>query len=373
MSFFCYNGYITTMERIRHIRETQRKDLLSAQTELGEVGPVRDVLMQHDMYDPKTETHEKQIRVREDLNSFDESALKEIIFEYFRKSGSDETTMNWIPFEKVRIIYKSPEEEEGSRSPHGDYSISKGIRLYCHKLDQGRNQVLWTLIHEECHAISQDEVRTHILSNESDGRTGVKKLLQSGVSLSVSTYDDNESKNAKRDVYNNGINEGITELLTERIFREYIKRTGSEHYEQNSTKAESITDTEKIIAETKFDAYERNWQNAKLYIGIISAITDVPEDIVENAVIRTYIRNGDIILNHDSEIEQMLHEIYPNLSTILYNMLNSRKGDGIPLESYVNVLSQKDIPNDVKQKIITALQKIKEEWGDAYKLAPGTV
>lgn len=147
------------MERIKHIKETQKKELLDAQTDTEETSPVRDKIEQIDKYDPATETQQEQIAVRKILDSLDEDTLKEIFAECFRKSGSDETTMNFIPLDEIRIVYKSPEEEKKSRSPYGSQSISRGVELYSHLLWHSPEQTLWTLIHEECHAISQDRER----------------------------------------------------------------------------------------------------------------------------------------------------------------------------------------------------------------------
>lgn len=99
-------------------------------------------------------------------------------------------------------------------------------------------------------------------------------------------------------------------------------------------------------------------------------MTDIPEDVVENTVIRTYIRNGYILPVQDPDIEAMLSEIYPKLPTVLYNMLQSKKGKKPSLQTYVDHLSRQDIPPNVRQKMVTALHKICEEWGEAYKLAP---
>lgn len=361
------------MERIKHIKETQEKELLGAQTNPGETSTVRDKIEQTDTYDPATETRKEQIAVRETLNSLDEDALKDIFAEYFRKSGSDEETINWIPLEDVRIIYKSPEEEEKSRSPYGDQSIAKGVKLYSHLLWHDPEQTLWTLIHEQCHAISQDRARSYYTANKEGERDGEMIRLKYGVSSATWTKEYGAEETEKK-VFDNDINEGITELLTERIFREYKKRTGSEIYNQHPTQPDqTISKTDEIVAREKFNAYERNWQNAKLYIGIISAVTDVPEDVVEHAVIRTYIRNGAIFPFQDSEVNAMLSEVYPKLDIILFNMLESKKGEGLSLKDYVDHLSRQDIPEDVRQKIVTALHKIREEWGEAYKLAPDEV
>ncbi len=185
--------------------------------------------------------------------------------------------------------------------------------------------------------------------------------------------------------YYSEINEGITELLTERIYREYKKRVGpgddfSVPYSDRVSDSTS-SETERTIAEAKFHGYKREWQNAKMYIGIISAVTDVPADVVENAVFRTYIRNGTILSLHDrdSEIVTMLNEVHPTLSRVLDQILNSKIKDGpsSSLSYFVDVLDYEnypdEIPREIVKKIVTALQEIRDEWGDAYKIVPGNI
>ena len=360
------------MERIKHIKETQNKELLDAQSDPREASPFRDDIEQSDKYDPATETRMEQIHVREMLNSFDEDTLKDIFAEYFRKSGGDEETMNWIPLDDVRIVYKTPEEIEESHSNYGTYSAGKGVKLNSNVLWYSLQNTLWTLIHEQCHAISRDRLRFYNSLNDKGERDGTQDVLRSGVSSTI--WMKNRDGEETKKVFDNEINEGITELLTERIFREYKKRTGSEIYSRHPTLPDqTISNTDKVVAGAKFDSYERNWQNTKMYIGIISALADIPEDVVENAVIRTYIRNGEITLDQDPEIGLMLSEIYPKLGVVLYNMIKSRKVGDPSLRSYVDYLIGLDIPNGVRLKIITALNKISEEWGEAYKLAPHVI
>jgi hypothetical protein len=356
------------MERIYHIKETA----LPNQAE-GESAPDRDRIHQANEYDPATETEPEQIKVREYLESYNEVALKEIFTEYYRKAGSVEGSINWIPFEKVRIVTSSDKEQEIKNDPSGSYSPNNGVVLYSHLLHADPELTLWTLIHEECHAISQDNLVQYPGTDENNVAISNNSQIRSGLSFSMleRKYADNE---VTTHVFDEGINEGVTELLTERIFRKYKRRLGLEKYSQDPVRPDGkISDTEKIVSREKFKAYERNWQNAKLYIGIISAITDMPENVVEEAVIRTYIRNGQILPEGDSEVKEILDGVHPELGLSLYIILKSEKNKDLSLQAYVDEISRLDIPEELKQKINVVFQKIKEEWSEAYKLAPNQV
>ena len=170
------------MEQIRpkHIAETQNNNILKTQTEYSEATPFREEIQQISEYDQDTETEPDQIRVREYLDSFNEEILFDIFHEYFRRSGSENFSMNWIGFDKVRILHKTAEEENMSASPYGTSSANEGIELYSHLL-KDRSDVLWTLIHEECHSISQqnwehfrllDDQNT-VVGRTSEGTTGL--------------------------------------------------------------------------------------------------------------------------------------------------------------------------------------------------------
>lgn len=355
------------MEKIYHIKETAVPN-----QEYGESNSARDRIYQANEYDPTTETHPEQIVIRDYLNSLDEPALQEIFAEYYRKAGSDETAINWIPFGKVRIMHLTEEDQKKQKSMYGSYSRRDGVVLYSHLLCRLDPELtLWTLIHEECHAISHNTLATFPSRNKDGEEDGLIGNMRSGLALSVMSRKD-YSDYVELRVYDIGIDEGVTELLTERIFKEYKRRLGLETYSQHLIHQNVKTSaTEQIVAREKFHAYERNWQNARLYIGIISAISDIPENMVEEAVIRTYIRNGYILPDDmNPEVGEILDGIHPKLSTLLYLIINSEKDKDVSLRAYTDKINNLDISDELKKKISIAFQKVREEWGEAFKLAP---
>ncbi len=371
------------MERIKHIKETQRKDLLEAQKDTDETSPVHEKIVQADVYDKSMEILTEQRRVREYIDSFDEQVLKDIFLEHFRRSGADETTVNWIPFDDVRIIPKIISDFSGSDSSYGGYSKKYGVKLYSHTLQSDQEGTLWTLIHEECHAVSTNTIQTQPIVTKSGHEIGVKLTSPSGVAKNRLEYLHTVSDREYVSKIYGDINEGITELITERIFREYKKRTGTAEYKEDPIDPErKISSVEETTAKNKFSAYERYWQTAKIYISLISAISDIPEDITENALIRMYIRNG-AILSDELKME-FGSSCGAGVDVDIMNMLTMMNGEnnstlGKQLDSIISNYYEYDedynvIPNEefqkIRQKIHSAYQKVKNEWGEAYKLAP---
>lgn len=368
------------MERIQHIKETQRKDLLEAQTDVSEADPMRDRIIQADKYDKSTEVAPAQIRIREYINSFDEQVLKDIFSEHFRKSGSDETTMNWISFDDVRIVDNQHKDSNEPKLFRGSHSVRKGIELYTNKLSDDQERTLWTLIHEECHAISTNlaQFKTLRITGEWLEEIGRVPVFESGVSKSYS------QNGVVKDIFDD-INEGITEFITERVFREYKKRTGTDTYSEDATNPErNSSEANRTVATKKFDAYKKYWQTAKIYIDLVSAISDVPEDVVENAIIRTYIRNGEIL---SREIEWDFEDsCAAAIGGDIMSLLTRMDEDGGALHRRLDSLASNyyrydedgnEIPREnlqkIRERIYRAFQKVKGEWVEAYKLAPNVV
>jgi len=360
------------MEQIRprHIAETQNEELLEMQTEETEASPFREAVEQISVYDLATETEPDQIRVREYLQSFNEEMLFDIFHEYFRRSGSENRSINWIRFDKVRILHKTAEEENISASPYGTSSANEGIELYSHLL-KDRSDVLWTLIHEECHSISQQNWEHFRLLD--DQNTVVGRTSEGTTGLTHTKIGSGKLKQPVKKT-NMQINEGVTELLTERIFREYLQRSGENIFgdrPENAPKKWKELQIEEAVADQKFTAYERYWKNTKFYIDLVSQIAEIPKETIEESVIRAYTRNGTLIL--DDAILDSLGEKHPNLPSILLTIINSEKGEGSIAQLIECMTEDRNVPAELQAQISQAIQQVKAEWGDAYTKSSNSV
>lgn len=357
------------MERIRHTRETQNKDLLVIQKQVDETLPVRPEIVQGNFYNKESEIHPDQIRVREYLESINEDALKEIFAEYFRKAGSDEATINWIPFDKIRILYIPPESQSESNSAFGSYSRVKGITLYAHKLSS-EYETLWTVIHELSHSVSVDIVETSLIEPNNETMVATVKD-KSGIEMfgSITHYSLNEfgeiiSKDEREIHKYNAANEGLTELLTDKIFSTYLKRTG------NHTRKYEITSLEAKLS----GGYRQYWRNIQLYIGIISVLSAVNFETVEETIIRTYLRNGEIM---PVELESELSLLQSELPSLIQSVLNNEDGDdsNFKIKVFEMIYNISSLSEDQREGLVTIYtslmdnrSKLIERYFDLKKL-----
>lgn len=244
--------------------------------------------VEHDEHNAAhSETTPEQLQTLEIVNSINEELLRDIFAEYFQKAGSDISTMNWIPHNEVTIA-PSPGDEylDKAESISGSYDQERGIRLFPQFLKGDPSEILWTLIHEQLHAISAVKSRTMIefddtgnLYGEINHKSGLRRVTatqqKSQVEITQNLYE--------------AINEGITELIAEKIFREYLKRSG-DGAESTFGDWQKATARRYVMRE-----YRYYWQFAQLYIALIAAVTEVPEEVAEKAILRSYLRNGDIL------------------------------------------------------------------------------
>lgn len=257
-------------------------------TEPGET-PAKRPKVEREAYDHHTaETESSELRVREVINSFDEKVLRDIFEEYFKKAGSDPATMNFVSFDKIRIIDREEkfEDDDFNELDYGCYEPSTGIKLYSdQKILQNPEMVLWALVHEEMHAISDlglREKESQLLANnlsEHEQKIGLERGL----------YIKYNGEVAGGERFFMPVNEGMTDLITGLICREYLARAGQHPTFDNTDLAVRDFD---LYTETDYGRYRRN---AEMYIDFISILSDIPEDTVRNSVIRTYLRNGEIL------------------------------------------------------------------------------
>lgn len=364
--------YNTDMEKISHIKETQSTDRLLHDRALGE-SPARrpefKPMVQNEHYDSTTETATEKRAVREYLNSFDESLLKEIFSDYIRKSGNEQLSMNWIPFIDVQLLYTP-----NNKNATGSYSTDNTIQLDCERLSTDRLATLWCIIHEECHAVSQ-LAPTFLFAEESEiAQKDSQSVLKTGVM--TSTLDLNTWEKIK---LHELINEGITELITERIFQQYTSQTGQVAGMVNAPLSETgggLSTLEHYGRHRGFrsESYARAWLNVAIYVGIISAITGVPTDTVDKSIIRTYFRNGEIVPSCDTDAVKIFEDIHPELPEALLDILNNTRSLQRTPDPYyeyqevnLSALHKLKLPNFIKYKIQIAIQDAVIEWGRIEK------
>jgi|AntRauTorcE11897_2_1112592.scaffolds.fasta_scaffold13999_2 hypothetical protein len=342
------------MEQIRptHIEETQKKDLLEAQTEYSETGPFREEIIQTSEYGHAQETHPEQIKVREYLSTIDEGVLKEIFQEYLRKAGNDNETISWIPIDSVRIELETQEDINSQTSTTGHYINENGITIVAStRSTQEFQQVLWTLIHEELHAVSATN-SVEYGEDTSKKRTVWKSGVSSMTHVNEQT-EDGEPAYYSYKIFTN-INEGITESITERIYREYIVRTGDERISHND--AEQYADRRYVI-----ETYGKYQEFLDSYILLLAAQSEVPIDTVRDSVIRTYLRNGQIVpeeLFDNIPVEEMekIHAVYDivlDADISIFEMLDGCQELGI-----INLKQKIDFLNKYDNYLDTQLKRI---------------
>jgi len=365
------------MEHIRHIRNTHPdKESLDRRTESLEQPAARNQVekmspetkRRHDRKEGAIEVNFEQKQVSEFLNSINEKILQDIFAEYFRYAGNVEKNMNWTALKDVRILYKNTVHDDHF---FAEYNSRVGITLRAHKLESNE-QILWALIHEQCHSVTasgwlgesyQEDVETGEISGKDIEMIGLEKTT-----MISSSGEDPELK-----IQNTNINEGVTQFLTERIFREYILRSGHDVFESTSNnhpdedeKTWKQIQIEEAVATQKIGEYDRYWNNARLYIGIISALTDVPTDVVEKGVFRSYFRNGSLNFEEDSEIIELLDSINPKLKNVLQDMLNATDED-FSFEKVPHwIQNRNDIPNDIRQRVVDEANSIIDDYRESF-------
>ncbi len=139
--------------------------------------------------------------------------------------------------------------------------------------------ILNTLIHEYVHEVST--LATHIESLKSE-QEDVIEIDKTGVQVAKTNTHSDETA-----IYNTSINEGLTQIITDDIFALYTQRTGSE-------KGNSQMDHREKMPFTP-ESYLIPEYNIRLYIAFVSVLCDVPEQVVQNGIIRAYFRNASLV------------------------------------------------------------------------------
>lgn len=254
-------------------------------TEAGETHEKKSWNVERERYDSSEEWTVEQEMVRSVLESFNEPLLHQILYELAGKAGVDLRTVGFPSLDQVKIILEES-LSGGGQTSRVEVAINE-IRLSHDGSRVAVYQVLWCIIHEFLHELStvpveeSADIKEGVYRGAFVGKTGVSKD-SINVELDLGT---GETKNTKSQD-NKFINEGITEWLTGRVFDEYIRRTGD---------AKLRTTERKERIESIRGAYWVERLNVELYIIFLSELLEQPISVIEGSIIRTYLRNGEII------------------------------------------------------------------------------
>jgi len=254
-------------------------------TEPGET-PAKKLWHAHrENYDASDEWMVEQKMVRDVLDSFNEEALREILFALASKAGIDKQTISFPSLDQVKVIFDkisnaaahNSRTETAINAANIPYDGSK-VSVY---------SVLWAIIHEYLHELStatieeNSEISGGIYRSVIVGKSGVSETVTSTeANLNTREVKNNEGEN------NKSINEGITEWLTGKVFDEYLKRVGDSQL-RNSEHEKRINGLRGV--------YWVERLNVELYILFLSELLEQPASVIESSIIRTYVRNGEIV------------------------------------------------------------------------------
>lgn len=317
----------------------------------GDHTPPERPFIKRDPYNAvENETTPEQIRVREFLNSLDENILREIFAEHFQKAGGDVSTMNFVPLNEVRIGTEDRYHDQNGDEyvSSGTYGLDKGVSLYSHQLPQP-TQILWTLIHEQLHAVSSDvSRREQVVSEDHEIKTTDYQISGVRYRSEVCKLSTPVGPTLKYEVnLFKEPNEGLTELLTEKIFCEYVRRTGI------TTDLSADEVALQVIDRYNSKEYSSYRKAVDFIIGLLTVLTKVPEDTARNALIRTYFRNGALI---PDELYNELEDIDPSLTESLLDVFSDPKTLLHPF--ILKLLDLDSLPNETKLEIINAKYQI---------------
>ncbi len=238
------------------------------------------------------------------LKSLNNKILIDIYNEYLIKSGVPNNIDNYIYSDAIKPMESSKKHPLGLYTEHHIIELSidnihkSAKSLYDDFLKPNfivraqtkkevmnkiiRIRILETIIHENTHAIARQyncpPIQTDLDKVESHFHTGflsnIKYKNKYNIKFNIKHYEE--------------INEGVTQLITERILKEYLRRTGQ---------AGKIEKAYLSIPVAKRGGYEHYILSIQYYIIFISALSDIPPDIVETSIIKAYLRGDELIPN----------------------------------------------------------------------------
>jgi hypothetical protein len=315
------------------------------QTYSGEVEPV--AVESVSVSETSPEQKPEQIMVRRYLQSINEPALRDIFSELAGKTGRGDTPINFIPLSAIKII-----DDESFANAVGIYiSDTNEIALSPNHLENDPSETLHTLIHEELHAVTNNSQ----LKYEAGHVT--HKLLIGVTQQTTAWREDNVTNFVRSDEFYDAANEGITEIITEWIFREYLRRTGDQAMY-------GLEQSETTLANRRHRSGYGKYQKAvEMYTKIISAVAAISEESAQGAIMRSYFRSGSIL---PTEIISELNRRLPGLSDQINDILNNDIKAPSLIQLTLNINESKNFSFAEKAQILTKMNDLIAEE-EAFK------
>jgi len=225
-------------------------------------------------------------------------------------------------------------------------------------------KVVHTFVHEELHAITDTgkQNTAHTLSSTARFQRAVG--LQTEVDQHMETRRESDGATVTEHYSTEkgrGINEAVTQLISLRLTKQYLQQCPRNNFERKY-----IDD---LLTEVRV-GYTTEMMVAEQYIALISALTDVPEDVVLSGLWTEYLKNGTYL---PDEFADVLSEHIPTLNRqelaqgmqTIDHMLSEKKftPDSEFFSIYADILTY--FPEDVQEKVREKLIAIsKKYFGD---------
>ena len=299
------------------------------------------------------ESNPEEIRrteiVREVLDSVNEDLLISIYKLHLTRAQCPEKISNHIPTSEIEVVYD--EEKNVYGSYHLEHKIeinaaSKPEKLALVQVGKMINNgvsvaseeeiesiveqitkinILQTRIHEGSHALSRTECGAELRGKQEDLRM-VTRDLKIGFTEDVQ-IEDKSGKVLGFDQLFNEINEGVTELFTNQVIAEYLKQ-------KIDIPSSAISLYEKLPDAYKNFSYRENLYSVKYYIEFISIVAEVPPDVVEQAIVRAYLRGEKFL---PDEVLEKYYELVGSKSTTeeFMNSVAYISSDGSKMRDYL--------------------------------------
>ncbi len=230
------------------------------------------------------------------LADVDEEVLIDIFKKELGRSGGDIDTINFISLNDI-----DPNYSEDALGTHNtiDNVLKINIPVIASLLEGGADdsdvklEILMTLIHEETHAVSHSTCIETVSKQIQESGEVVLRSTRSGYVKSSESYIptiDGGWVTLDAQQTHVRINEGVTELIAQRVLHQYNKKAPL-----RDTTKEQRDAFEQTLLRYNGSAYARDVYTVKCYIALIAAATGVPRDVVENGVIRSYLRGSDLV------------------------------------------------------------------------------
>ena len=255
-------------------------------------------------------------RVKDVLATIDTNVLFGIFREYYGASGNNPHSLSITQANDIDVIYDPNVQSAGVYFPKRKPLINAAQTQNCTD-----DLIISVAIHELLHEATTTLPRMVFRSSQEGERLFSVWEKRTGLKIINSA------------VYSESINEGITQLLTDDIHAKYNKRIGQGN---ETTERQNRTATGFSPYFYLLEQY-----NARIYIALVAACTDVPEDVVKDAVTKAYFRNGaivpenfmafmadeyDLTLPNNLMVNKLENETFPSFVYKLAALLPKEKG-----------------------------------------------